>query len=70
MEHLELSQPGVSKHLTVLREAGLVAARRDGNRRLFALRPGPLAEVGQWRALSRVLVETPSRLERHLEGNP
>ncbi len=48
VERLELSQPGVSKHLKVLREAGLVAVRPDGKRRLYALRPEPLAEVDRW----------------------
>src|SRR3982074_3106031 len=47
-DRLELSPPGVSKHLKVLREAGLVAVRADGKRRLYALRPEPLAEVDQW----------------------
>ena len=46
--HLGLSQPGVSKHLKVLREAGLVEVRPDGKRRLYSLRPQPLAEVDEW----------------------
>src|SRR3954466_1005554 len=50
---LPLSQPGVSKHLKVLREAGLVAVRRDGKRRWYGLRAEPLAEVADWLALSR-----------------
>ena len=45
---LGLSQPGVSKHLRVLREAGLVRARVDGQRRLYALRPQPLDELHEW----------------------
>jgi len=45
---LRLSQPGVSKHLRVLREAGLVEVRADAQRRLYHLRPGPLAEVDAW----------------------
>ena len=48
MKRLELSQPGVSKHLKVLREAGLVVVRAEGKQRLYALRPEPLAEVDQW----------------------
>ncbi len=47
---LGLSQPGVSKHLRVLREAGLVDVRVDGQRRLYRLRPGPLAEIDEWLA--------------------
>jgi len=43
-----ISQPGVSRHLRVLREAGLVRVRVDGQRRFYALEPGPLAEMDQW----------------------
>ncbi len=42
------SQSAVSQHLAVLREAGLVAPRRDGRRRLYRLRIGPLKETAQW----------------------
>jgi DNA-binding transcriptional ArsR family regulator len=45
---LGLSQPGVSKHLRVLREAGLVRVRVDAQRRLYTLRPQPLSEVQEW----------------------
>jgi DNA-binding transcriptional ArsR family regulator len=45
---LGLSQPGTSKHLRVLREAGLVRVRQDGQRRWYELRPGPLAEIDTW----------------------
>ena len=48
--HLSLSQPAVSKHLRVLREAGLVSARVDAQRRRYRLRPAPLAEVDAWLA--------------------
>ena len=66
-----LSQPGVSKHLKVLREAGLVGSRAEGKRRLYALRPEPLAEVDAWlepyrQQWSRSL----DALERHLEESP
>jgi len=69
--HLQLSQPGVSKHLKVLREAGLVAVRPDGKRRWYGLRAEPLAEVADWlepyrRHWSRRL----DALEQHLEENP
>jgi len=43
-----ISRPGVSRHLRVLREAGLVRSRGDGQRRLYSVDPGPLAEVEQW----------------------
>ncbi len=45
---LGLSQPGISKHLRVLREVGLVTVRQDAQRRWYELRPEPLAEVDAW----------------------
>ncbi len=45
---LEMSQPGVSKHLRVLREAGLVTVRQDAQRHWYELRPEPLAEIDAW----------------------
>jgi DNA-binding transcriptional ArsR family regulator len=45
---LGMSQPGVSKHLRVLRESGLVAVRVDAQRRMYQLRPEPLAEIAAW----------------------
>jgi DNA-binding transcriptional ArsR family regulator len=48
VEHLGLSQPAVSKHLRVLREAGLVEVRSDAQRRLYRIRPEPLAEIDEW----------------------
>src|SRR4051794_8063697 len=52
---LKVSQPGVSKHLRVLREAGLVEVRIDAQRRLYRVRPEPLAEIEAWLAPSRRL---------------
>src|SRR5919107_2689219 len=46
--HLDLSQPGVSKHLKVLRQAGLVQVRPQGKLRWYGLRAQPLAEVAEW----------------------
>ena len=66
-----LSQPGVSKHLRVLREAGLVGSRAEGKRRLYALRPEPLAEVDAWLEPYREQwSQSLDALERHLEENP
>jgi DNA-binding transcriptional ArsR family regulator len=48
VKHLKLSQPGVSKHLRVLREAGLVSVRSDAQRRIYGVRPEPLQEVAEW----------------------
>jgi DNA-binding transcriptional ArsR family regulator len=48
VQRLKLSQPGVSKHLRVLREAGLVRVRPEGQRRWYGLRAEPLAELDAW----------------------
>ena len=52
---LDMSQPGVSRHLRVLRDAGLVTSRTDAQRRLYAINPGPLAELEEWLAPYRRL---------------
>jgi DNA-binding transcriptional ArsR family regulator len=44
----DVSRPAVSRHLRVLREAGLVSERRDGRRRLYRAEPAPLAELRAW----------------------
>ena len=68
---LTLSQPGVSKHLKVLREAGLVDVRSQGKQRLYALRSEPLAEVDAWLEPYRAFWSNRlDALERHLEENP
>lgn len=48
VEELAVSQPTVSKHLKVLREAGLVAMRAQGQKRFYSLRPEPLQKVVDW----------------------
>ena len=69
--HLDLSQPGVSKHLKVLREAGLVEARAEGKVRWYGLRAAPLAEVADWlQPYRRHWSARLDALERHLEENP
>lgn len=68
---LKISQPGVSKHLRVLRVAGLVEVRAEGRRRWYGLRPEPLAEVDQWlEPYRRYWSGRLDALERHLEENP
>jgi DNA-binding transcriptional ArsR family regulator len=68
VERLGLSQPGTSKHLRVLREAGLFEVRPDGRRRLYALRPEPLAELDAWLApYRRHWAGRLDALERHLD---
>jgi DNA-binding transcriptional ArsR family regulator len=56
-ELLPIARPGVSRHLRVLREAGLVQVRQDAQRRVYSLRPEPLAEVDEWLARYRSLWE-------------
>jgi DNA-binding transcriptional ArsR family regulator len=68
VERLRLSQPGVSKHLRVLREAGLVRVRPDGQRRWYGLRAEPLAELDEWLAPYREFWGGRlDALERHLD---
>jgi DNA-binding transcriptional ArsR family regulator len=68
VEDLQLSQPGVSKHLAVLRRAGLVQARVDAQRRVYELRPAPLAEIDAWLApYRRMWTASLDALEMHLE---
>ena len=62
-----LSQPSISKHLKVLRDAGLVEVRPDGQRRLYRLRAEPLMELDEWLEPYRQLWRTSlDLLERHL----
>jgi DNA-binding transcriptional ArsR family regulator len=65
---LTISQPAVSKHLRVLREAGFVDAQVDGQRRLYRVRAEPLRELDAWLAPYRALwSDSLDALERHLE---
>jgi DNA-binding transcriptional ArsR family regulator len=67
---LGLSQPGTSKHLRVLRDAGLVRVRPEGQRRWYELVPGPLAEVDAWLApYRRMWADRFDALERHLDAD-
>jgi len=63
-----LSQPNTSRHLRILREAGLVAARPEGQRRLYELRPEALTELERWLApYRRLWRDSLDALERHLD---
>ncbi len=65
---LDLSQPGVSKHLRVLREAGLVAVRQEAQRRWYGVNPAPLAEIDAWlQPYRRLWAARLDALERHLD---
>jgi DNA-binding transcriptional ArsR family regulator len=67
VEHLRQSQPAVSKHLRVLRQAGLVQSRVDAQRRLYRLQPQPLGEIDAWLAPYRALWSANlDKLEQHL----
>jgi len=64
---LRLSQPSVSKHLRVLRDAGFVESRIEAQRRLYRLRPEPLMELDAWLApFRRFWSKHVDDLERHL----
>jgi DNA-binding transcriptional ArsR family regulator len=54
---LPIARPGVSRHLRVLREAGLVEVRQEAQRRVYSLRPEPLAEIDDWLGRYRALWE-------------
>src|SRR5512135_2971729 len=71
VEALGSSQPLVSKHLRVLREAGLVDVRVDRQRRLYRVRPEPLREIDEWLAPYRAAwSDRLDALERHLDEMP
>jgi DNA-binding transcriptional ArsR family regulator len=70
VDALDMSQPAVSKHLRVLRDAGLVEARVDAQRRIYSLRPEPLAEMDAWLAPYRKFWRGKlAALQRHLASD-
>ena len=67
-QRLRLSQPSVSKHLRVLRDAGFVESRVEAQRRLYRLRPEPLMELDEWLApFRRTWSRHLDALEQHLD---
>jgi DNA-binding transcriptional ArsR family regulator len=71
VDELAISQPAVSKHLRVLREAGLVQVRSEGQRRLYQVRTEPLREIDEWLEPYRVIwASRLDALERHLDTMP
>jgi DNA-binding transcriptional ArsR family regulator len=65
---LGMSQPAVSKHLRVLRDAGVVSARTQAQQRIYRLEPGPFRELDAWLAPYRRLWTLHlDKLERHLD---
>ena len=68
VRELRISQPAVSKHLKVLKDAGLVDVRADAQRRLYRLRPDPLREIDEWLTPYReAWRDRLDALERHLD---
>src|ERR1700744_1656214 len=68
VEALQMSQPAVSKHLKVLREAGFAEVRGDAQARLYRLRPEPLAEIDAWlQPFRRYWAGKLDNLERYLD---
>ncbi len=68
VERTDLSQPSTSKHLRVLREAGLVTVRREAQRRVYALEPKPIAEIDAWlEPYRRLWTQSLDALEQHLD---
>jgi DNA-binding transcriptional ArsR family regulator len=68
VERVGMHQPGVSRHLKVLRDAGLVDVRRDAQRRMYRLRPEPLMELDTWLEPYRAhWAGRLDALERHLK---
>lgn len=71
VDALAVTQPAVSKHLRILRHAGLVEARTDAQRRLYRLRPEPLRELDTWlEPYRRMWSRSLDALEAHLEVMP
>ena len=67
-ERLRMTQPSVSKHLRVLRDAGFVESRVEAQRRVYRLRPEPLKEIDEWLIPFRRFWSTHvDALERHLD---
>ena len=62
VEHVDIEQPGVSRHLRILDDAGFVHVRADGRRRMYSLRPEPFEELAEW--MRRYAHEEVDRVER------
>jgi DNA-binding transcriptional ArsR family regulator len=71
VDQFELTQPAVSQHLRVLKEAGLVASRAEAQRRVYSINPAPLRQLDRWLQRYRKLwADELDSLERHLDRNP
>lgn len=68
VDKVDIAQSGVSRHLSIMREAGLVDVRRDAQRRIYSLRTEPLEELDDWLAHYRDLWDARfDNLEAHIE---
>jgi DNA-binding transcriptional ArsR family regulator len=65
VRRVDIEQPGVSRHLRILNDAGLVRVRRDGQRRLYSLRHQPLREAEEW--VHRFAQDQAERIKRLAE---
>jgi DNA-binding transcriptional ArsR family regulator len=71
VDHLTVSQPAVSKHLRILRDAGLVEVHSDAQRRIYRLRTAPLQALDAWLAPYREMwAARLDLLEQHLDAMP
>jgi DNA-binding transcriptional ArsR family regulator len=71
VDQFELTQPAVSQHLRVLKDAGLVASRAEAQRRVYSINPAPLRQLDHWlRRYRKFWAEEMDSLERHLDDVP
>ncbi len=67
----DVTQPAISRHLRVLREAGLVSGRPEGQTRVYHLNPAPLQELDTWlQRYRKFWASKLDALEQHMEENP
>lgn len=68
VDQVDIGQPGVSRQLAILHDAGWVRVRPDGRRRLYSLEPKPLRQLEEWvKSYTQVMQESFGRLDGHLE---
>ena len=71
VDQFDLTQPAVSQHLRVLKEAGLVASRAEAQRRVYSINPAPLRQLDRWlQRYRKFWADELDSLERHLDRNP
>jgi DNA-binding transcriptional ArsR family regulator len=71
VDQFELTQPAVSQHLRVLKEAGLVASRAEAQRRVYSINPAPLRQLDRWlQRYRKFWAAELDALERHLDRTP